>query len=151
MNDTNPYQTTNSTILEPIVDAPLAGKWRRFFTWCIDIACYYVLCIIAGVTLGLIYGPSIVEKVQGLKGLLVSVPVFFLYYIGFEATLSKTIGKFILGTKVQTTDGRKPTLIQVSLRTLCRHIPFEPFSLLFSDSNSAWHDSIPKTKVVATR
>lgn len=151
MDETNPYQAANTTALEEISNAQLAGKWRRFFTWCIDLLCYYVLCLVAGVVLALIFGQSILDKLDGLKGLLLTVPIFFLYYVGFEATLSRTIGKLIIGTKVLSTNGTRPTLKQVFLRTLCRHIPFEPFALFLSDSDVAWHDSIPKTKVVATR
>jgi hypothetical protein len=42
----------------------------------------------------------------------------------------------------------RPAFSQVVGRTLCRFIPFEVFSFF---GEAGWHDSIPKTQVVAVR
>lgn len=68
------------------------------------------------------------------------------YYAGFEALFSKTPAKFLTGTHVVTNEGKKAGIGKCLLRTVCRAIPFEAFSLLASDV--AWHDSIAGTMVV---
>lgn len=71
----------------------------------------------------------------------------------FEAFFDRTPGKFVCGTRVVSERGTAPTLGQVVGRTFARWIPFEPFSVLFSEDGDArgWHDSIAKTKVIRAR
>ena len=57
----------------------------------------------------------------------------------------------MFGTRVVSENGTDPTFGQVAGRTLSRFIPFEPLSVLFSNTHLGWHDSLSKTKVVATR
>ena len=71
----------------------------------------------------------------------------FGYWIIFEHFFGQTPAKFITQTKVVTTDGRKPKFWTIVGRTLCRFIPFEPFSFLGSKP-VGWHDSITNTRVV---
>jgi hypothetical protein len=47
-----------------------------------------------------------------------------------------------------TLDGSKPGLRTILLRTLCRFIPFEPFSFF---GERGWHDGLSDTLVVSTR
>lgn len=58
----------------------------------------------------------------------------------------RTIGKFITGTKAVTLNGEEPSFKIYFIRSLCRMIPFEPASFLFSAFG--WHDTISKTRVV---
>lgn len=81
----------------------------------------------------------------------VNLLVYFAYYVGMEASTGKTVGKYITGTQVLTEDGEKPSGGTIFIRTLCRIIPFEPFSLLFSNYARGWHDNLSKTRVVKTR
>ena len=76
---------------------------------------------------------------------------FFGYYIVFEAAFGWTFAKLITGTRVIRVDGTKPKVPQILGRTLARFIPFEPFSVLFSDSKLGWHDSLSNTRVVSVR
>lgn len=70
------------------------------------------------------------------------------YYIVFEYFWGKTPGKFITKTKVVNESGAQPSFMNIVGRTLCRFIPFEPFSYFSGDRPSGWHDSISKTYVV---
>lgn len=70
-----------------------------------------------------------------------------LYYSLMEYQFGKTLGKFITRTRVISTTGNPLTFLQCAGRVLCRIIPFEAFSGLFTDG-VFWHDSIPKTLVV---
>jgi uncharacterized RDD family membrane protein YckC len=69
-----------------------------------------------------------------------------LYYTIFETLTGKTPAKFVTKTRVVTEDGFPPTFQNILGRTMCRFIPFEPFS--FFGSEIGWHDSISKTLVI---
>ena len=69
------------------------------------------------------------------------------YYILFEYLFGKTPAKFLTKTKVVTKHGKKPGFWNIVGRTLCRFVPFEPFSFLGSRA-VGWHDSISATYVV---
>ena len=76
-----------------------------------------------------------------------------LYYVPMEGLFGFTVGKLVTGTRVVNAQGGRPTWGQAFGRTLCRLIPFEPFSLFFSKDGEVrgWHDSVPKTWVVRRR
>lgn len=78
--------------------------------------------------------------------LLVFVGIYLLYYFLMELIFSQTIGKILTKSKVVTIEGNRPSSLQVSLRTICRFIPFEQYS--FIDSNIGLHDKLSKTIVV---
>jgi uncharacterized RDD family membrane protein YckC len=59
--------------------------------------------------------------------------------------LGADAGKLLFGTFVVSASGAKPAFGQIVKRTLCRYIPFEPFSFF---GETGWHDSISKTRVV---
>jgi uncharacterized RDD family membrane protein YckC len=81
-----------------------------------------------------------------LYGLVLSFGITFCYYTVFEtASNGRTIGKMLTGTIAITQDGSPFTFKHALLRTLCRFIPFEPFSAF---GYMPWHDSITKTVVV---
>ena len=75
----------------------------------------------------------------------------FFYYGITEAVWGKSVGKMLTKTKIVTTSGKRPELISILGRSLCRYIPLEPFSVLFSDLPQGWHDSIPRILVVDDR
>ena len=68
-----------------------------------------------------------------------------LYYILFEAIFQKTPAKFITRTRVVMVDGSKPPVGVIVVRTLCRYIPFEPFS---GKKETWWHDRLSETRVI---
>ncbi|MDF2383736.1 RDD family protein [Nostoc ellipsosporum NOK] len=91
-------------------------------------------------------------------GLEITLPVFsyelaistyFAYYVICEKLFKgSTVGKFIAGTRAIKVNGKDLTFKDVLLRSLCRLIPFEPFSAIF---NGFWHDTLSKTRVIRTR
>ena len=81
-----------------------------------------------------------------LYGLLLSLACTFAYYTLFEAaSKGRTLGKILTNTIAVTQDGSPFIFKHALLRTLCRFIPFEPFSAF---GYMPWHDSISKTVVV---
>lgn len=79
-------------------------------------------------------------------GLLLSLVCTFTYYAVFESvTNGRTLGKILTGTIAITQDGSPFTAKHAMMRTLCRFIPFEPFSAF---GYMPWHDKLSKTAVV---
>ena len=76
-------------------------------------------------------------------GLVVLVKI--LYYFLFEYFYGKTLGKILSHTKVISTDGSRPTAVQLLKRSLTRFIGVVNF---VSDDRFAYHDSISNTRVV---
>jgi uncharacterized RDD family membrane protein YckC len=72
------------------------------------------------------------------------------YYLLFEYfTKGKTLGKILTRTRAVTEEGENLTFGQTLIRTLCRLIPFEPFS--FFAASRGWHDTISRTMVIDER
>jgi uncharacterized RDD family membrane protein YckC len=68
------------------------------------------------------------------------------YYTIFEtATQGRTLGKILTNTIAITQDGSPFTFKHAFLRSLCRFVPFEPFSAF---GYMPWHDRWTKTVVV---
>ena len=139
-----------------ILDTPAAPKpaleyasqGARFANYIIDTIGYYVLFFVV-MLVSEIVSPDSIDMVGPGSTLLVYLfyfVVYFIYYIVFESNFGKTPGKFITRTRVVTEDGERPTVKSIMRRTLCRIIPFEPFSFL--GSGAGWHDSMSNTMVV---
>jgi uncharacterized RDD family membrane protein YckC len=141
--------TNNNALTPDAFDYEMckAGNGKRFANYLLDVVIYYILSFIAGFILGFVLVLTDNRDLVHSKPLLYGVAfiIIFGYYIFFEYAFGRTVGKFATGTKVITTSGERPSLGNVALRTLCRCIPFEPFSFLFGDG---WHDSFTNTLVV---
>lgn len=75
--------------------------------------------------------------------------VFFIaqifYYSFFETLFGATPGKFLTESRAINCNGTSINFGKGILRTLCRRIPFEPFSFF---GQKGWHDDLTNTKVV---
>lgn len=139
----NPYSAPASVVDDHAQDQQdLASKGRRFGTLLIDYVFFYLIIFVIGVIVGVTRGS---EGAVNFPWQLIGFGVLIGYYLFFEGLWQRTPGKFILGTVVVAATGEKPSFGQVLGRTLCRFIPFEPFSFF---GREGWHDSISKTKVV---
>ncbi|MBI3898532.1 MAG: RDD family protein [Gammaproteobacteria bacterium] len=148
----NPYQPPKSKsgdLEQPLALVP-AGRGRRFLNLIIDYLFYFLLAILLGVIVSLIWGEAGVKVITDIPDLVLGVGIFLLYYVPLEATYGRTVGKWITGTKVVNQNGGKPSVGQIIGRTICRFIPFEPFSFFTSDIRG-WHDRVPRTYVVKCR
>lgn len=70
--------------------------------------------------------------------------VHWLYYFTAEASGGRTLGKWLSGTTVRSTNGAKPSSSALVLRTTLRLIPFYP--LLFM-VGLRWHDRLANCEV----
>lgn len=158
MDHPNPYQTPVSPAAEPLfpIAGPLepVGKNLRFANLVIDTIVVLVLTTAAAFPFGMVYvlagGDINNEAALNFSANILSGVVYFLYYLGMEAGFGRTVGKFVTRTKTVDSSGAKPKAGKVALRTLCRFIPFEPFSFLGA-TGRGWHDSITDTWVVKSK
>lgn len=147
----NPYSPPKANLeaiederreLEPV------GKGKRFATYLIDYVVINVFMFVAGILIALLFGDAGVRVITSINEIVLALLFFLVYYIAFEGLWARTPAKFILGTVVVRADGGRPTFGKIVIRTLCRFIPFEPFSFF---GERGWHDGISDTRVVSTR
>jgi uncharacterized RDD family membrane protein YckC len=149
----DPYQAPAGALADAPA-APLAlrtaGKGRRFLTYLIDYAVSMVVMLLVFIALALMFGEQVLGGITRIGEFAFAIGIAIAYYLFFEALWGRTPGKYVCGTVVVDDSGRLPTFWQVLGRTFARFIPFEPFSLLFSDDDdvSGWHDTLPGTRVV---
>jgi uncharacterized RDD family membrane protein YckC len=151
MNDER-YSVSDGTIeagipVSDIQSMESAGRGRRFANFLIDYVCALLFGMIVLIIILLVFGE---DTLDSLPDMVVGALLMCLYYIPFEATTGRTIGKLITGTKVVNDKGQPPTLMEVVKRTLARFIPFEAFSFLVKDAYG-WHDKLSDTYVVKCR
>jgi uncharacterized RDD family membrane protein YckC len=80
----------------------------------------------------------------------INMMIKVVYYFMMEHNTGASLGKMITGTKVVHESGRKATSKEVLIRTFCRLIPFNAFSVLFGNG-IGWHDKISKTRIIDKR
>jgi uncharacterized RDD family membrane protein YckC len=146
----NPYQPPKANVetLPGVRPINIAGKGRRFGTFVVD----YIGNLLLGVAIGFIdvlfFGDRAPVIARQIPHLLLGICLWFLYYTFFEGIWARTPGKWVFGTVVVTEDGSKPGFGTILIRTLCRLIPFEPFSFF---GETGWHDGMSDTRVVLAR
>jgi uncharacterized RDD family membrane protein YckC len=132
-----------------------ASDNKRIVNYLLDLLFIFIfdfIFIFILVTVLVIVAPKSLSFFEGenrfqyyLFGLIFSM----IYFSLFEALTGRTLAKFITKTKVVTENGEKPNFKTILIRTLCRFIPFEPASFIFSDRG--WHDKWSKTIVIDTK
>ena len=146
----NPYSPPRANV--EASDSPLGiepvGKGKRFATYLIDYVILNLLLVIFGFIVLWAFGEAGARLVAVINDIVLGERFYLLYYIAFEGLFARTPAKFILGTVVVRDDGGRPTFGKIVIRTLCRFIPFEPFSFL---GERGWHDGISDTRVISTR
>jgi uncharacterized RDD family membrane protein YckC len=71
----------------------------------------------------------------------------FSYYFTLEFYFQKTWGKIVTRSKVVALNEEKITFRNIFLRTICRFIPIDWISYIFS--RNGLHDKLSKTKVIS--
>jgi uncharacterized RDD family membrane protein YckC len=137
-----------------VTDDLLASKGQRFLNFIIDMVIVYIIEITIGTTIIIIgdltnghFLSDWVKTITKIEGFFFGLIILFFYYGFTEMYFSRTFAKYITKTVTVKKDGSKPNSRAFIIRTLCRLIPFEPFSFLGSNPRG-WHDTISDTYVV---
>ena len=139
---------SNLDVAAPPGPAVFASKWRRFGTLIVDYIGYFLSVFLFGALIGVIFGQRGAQFLSAIPHFVLGLILIVAYYVFFEGVWARTPGKLLFGTIVVTESGDKPPVLQILGRTLCRFIPFEPFSFL---GELGWHDSISRTRVIRTK
>jgi uncharacterized RDD family membrane protein YckC len=137
-----------------ITEHVLASREQRFLNAIIDSLFIYILVLSAGTTIVLIAEATNnftvsawVENMSGVEIMGYGLLIMFLYYFLTEVYFSRTLAKLVTHTIVVRSDGSKPTIKMIFIRTISRFIFFEALSYLGGVSRG-WHDSLSGTYVV---
>ena len=126
----------------------LATRGQRFGNYIIDQIATSILGAL--ITVPIVFNMDVSDADSGFTILsyLIGFGVATFYYCLLEHLTGRSVGKMITKTRVVTELGEKPSFMNILGRTLCRFIPFEPFSFLFGEDAKGWHDTISKTLVI---
>jgi len=146
--DHNPYAAPRVDVAlpEPLAaDQELATKGRRFANLILDTLGYELVLFVLAFVLSL-SSRSLAAAIAA-HSFLFAMATMLAYYTGCETLFGRTLAKLVTGTRVVSETGEPATFRQVLIRTLCRMVPFEPFSCL-GDPPVGWHDRWSGTRVV---
>jgi uncharacterized RDD family membrane protein YckC len=132
-----------------------ASVGARFANFLIDTIVYYAAFILVGAALAIAFQSSgedietsfLVREDVGsiLLQYAVSISTFLAVFTVLEgSTKGKTLGKLITGTRARKINGEALSWKDAFMRSLCRLVPFEPFSAF---GGFPWHDRWTKTIV----
>ena len=160
-NQIHPEESGLADELHQYFQYTQANQGQRFLNFLIDnLLMRYGLSYLTGYAVGfimaklfplftlrLVYSNDKMDLL--LLGYILGIFNYLFYYTICEKVFKGyTLGKLITGTRAIRDDGKELTFKDCLLRTLCRLIPFEPFSGL---GDRPWHDSMTKTTVVKAR
>jgi uncharacterized RDD family membrane protein YckC len=104
---------------------------RRISAALIDLALLLALFFVLGVTIGESRGEGgeFSVSLNGAEAALY-LALVLLYYFALEAAIGQTVGKLLLGLRVVRTDGSRPSVAAIALRTLLRVVDWLPLLYL---------------------
>jgi uncharacterized RDD family membrane protein YckC len=120
---------------EPASTAPPSREdllGRRIGAALIDVALLSALLAILAATIGestVGDGASYSFDLYGVEAA-VYYALVLLYYFALEVTLGQTVGKLLVGLRVVRTDGGRPSVAAIAVRTLVRVVDWLPFLYL---------------------
>jgi uncharacterized RDD family membrane protein YckC len=126
-------------------DSSTVTSWTRLIHFFIDLIAFFLIALVLSLVVDL-FLPTPDLGTLNLIGYGLILIAFFLYFVYMEYKYQKTIGKFLTKTKVVMNDGRKPELNEIFIRTVCRLIPLDRISFLFT--RNGFHDRLSNTTVI---
>ena len=135
-----------------LIRSKVPSRLIRFGNDIFDMATGFILIVLVVIFL-VFFGvvePDFFDNIDPITDRLISITFLLLFYFISEAIWQRTPGKLITGTKVIASDGTKPTLGAIAIRTLVRFVPFDAFSFL-GDRVRGWHDKWSGTYVIKAK
>lgn len=123
----------------------IVDSGTRLVHFIIDLIIFSLLGIILHIIIDL-FMPTPDQGLLRMLSLSLYLIAFFMYFIFMEHRYQKTIGKFVTKTRVVMSDGTRPKLNDILIRTICRLIPLDRVSYLFT--KNGLHDRFSNTTVV---
>lgn len=149
--ETSKFTTELEGLLHEPSSADRASSGVRFANYIIDrfviFLIFFVFLVIIALATHLFDNGSNPNAALVLLIYLLLFGTWIGYYTLFEATSGRTLGKLLTSTKVVKENGDAISLKDALLRTLCRMVPFEPFS----GFGTPWHDAWTHTTVIVIR
>lgn len=143
MQDLNYPGTEPDLLSEFTVNLEMASHGKRFVNYLIDVIVYYAIIFVVLFIFPSLRYTLLFVSVMGRYAILVGI--FLGYYCAMETlTKGKTLGKMVTGTRAVDLEGNPITARAALLRSLCRLVPFEPFSAF----GRPWHDTWTQTMVI---
>lgn len=128
-----------------LTESKTVNSLIRFLHMVVDLIMFFIIAFVFSLIIGFLI-PNIESVNENLFGYGLFLISFFTYYILMEYKYQKTVGKFITNTKVVLMDGKRPELNDIIIRTVCRLIPFDSISYIFT--RKGFHDYLSKTIVI---
>lgn len=119
------------------------SSFKRIVNYLIDLAIVIILIYVLGNFFEILHYGRLTTF--GFLSFFIS---YFMYYVFMEYCFQRTVGKFITKTKVVTKEGEKPELYTIIIRTVCRFIPYDSYSYVYTDKG--FHDYSSDTSVINT-
>jgi uncharacterized RDD family membrane protein YckC len=122
-------QSTKPPAAAPTSREDLLGP--RIGAALIDLALLVAVFAILAATIGesTVEGGSLSFELNGSEAALY-LALVLLYYFALEAAIGQTVGKLLLGLRVVRTDGSRPSVAVIALRTLLRVVDWLPLLYL---------------------
>lgn len=127
------------------INAGKVSSWIRLIHFIIDGVAFLLTAFVLSIFLDL-FLPAMDQESMVLLGNGLFFASFFLYYVFMEYKYQKTLGKFLTNTKVVMRNGEKPKISEIFIRTVCRLVPLDGFSFLFT--RTGLHDRFSNTIVI---
>jgi uncharacterized RDD family membrane protein YckC len=146
----NPYAPPKAAVTpyEERREVEPVGKGVRFGEFLVDYVSFILFSVLLGALVFVVFGEAGVTALERVPDIVLGIVTMFAFYAFFEGLWARSPGKWAFGTAVVNEDGLQPSFGTISLRTVCRFIPFDAFSYL---GDRGWHDSISKTFVIKVR
>lgn len=126
-------------------DSSIVDSGTRLVHFFIDLIIFSILGLILSIIIDL-FMPTSGQGTMSILSPGIFLIAFFLYFVFMEHRYQKTIGKFLTKTRVVMSDGTQPKLNDILMRTICRLIPLDRVSYLFT--KNGFHDRFSNTTVV---
>jgi len=154
--DAEQKEIIENTAVQKEIILSTVSKSKRFANHLLDTFFFYIIAMIIGLIIGFTVAYDNPDALDNLNSdniflqYLIGFIAGFIYYATAETLTGRTPAKYITKTRVINMDGERPDLQTVLLRTLCRFIPFDALSFLFTEE-TGWHDRLSGTRVVNTQ
>jgi uncharacterized RDD family membrane protein YckC len=127
------------------IDSVIVSSITRLLHFLVDTVVVFLLAIFLSIVPGVFKTQYTIVGVKLIAAILFFTS-FMIYYTLMEFKFQKTLGKYLTKTRVVIENGQNPGLKDILIRTICRFIPLDRLSFVFTTNGI--HDYLSKTTVI---